>query len=161
MDGNEYWRNQIIDRLEKNWSHCILFMQCGLKVPTQPVWWRISDIDIWVDFEDEYEDEAIKQLKCSFGLSVDYKYIVKHAIQRYANDISFKNTSILDDRFAGNSTAVLQTSEYIKDDLIESIDVIFDKANVLRLVYQTRLNMKDGTPNGWMSANIIIANIQG
>ena len=39
MEMNIIERNQIIDRLEKIGATAFYFMQCGLKVPTQPVWW--------------------------------------------------------------------------------------------------------------------------
>lgn len=40
-----------------------------------------SDIDFWVDFEDEYEDEAYKAAENTLEevTKLDYKYVMKHS----------------------------------------------------------------------------------
>ncbi|NLM61924.1 MAG: hypothetical protein GX193_07595, partial [Clostridiales bacterium] len=40
-----------------------------------------SDIDIWVDFEDAYEEEAYQAVESALSeiSAIDYKYVVKHS----------------------------------------------------------------------------------
>lgn len=133
-------RNQIIDRLREKLEplHFIYAMWLEGADATGMVD-EYSDIDIWVDFEDEYEDEAYQAVENALsGLSaIDYKYIVKHGHPKIRQRIyHLKNTSeyLMIDFCWQLHSRPSNESEYIKDDLIESIDVIFDKANVLRLV---------------------------
>ena len=97
-----------------------------------------SDIDVWVDFEDEYEEQAIKDVETALSelAQIDYKYImpgnpsVKIRSRRYHLAGTSKYLMI-DFQWQFHSRP---KDEYIffKDNKIESAKVIFDKEHIIQ-----------------------------
>lgn len=96
-----------------------------------------SDIDYYIDFEDEYEEEAIKVVEdilAELG-TIDYKYVMNHGHSKLRQRIyHIEGTSeylMIDFCWQLHSR---EKMEYvlIKNDPIEAAKVIFDKDNIIR-----------------------------
>lgn len=109
-----------------------------------------SDIDIYIDIEDENEVDAIEAVEKALNElgEVDYKYIMHHNHPRLRQRIyHLKNTSeylMIDFCWQLHSR---DRSEYlyIRDDKIEAAKVIFDKNNIIRY--------KEEDPNDYQKYN--------
>ncbi len=96
-----------------------------------------SDIDYWVDFEDEYEEQAYAAVENALSAlaEIDYKYVVKHDHPKIRQRIY---------HFAGTSEYMMidfcwqlhsrpkEEYVYIENDTVEAVKIIFDKDNVIR-----------------------------
>ena len=97
-----------------------------------------SDLDFWLDFEDEYETQVINDVEnalCGLG-GFDYKYVMNHGHPKIRQRIyHLNNTSeylMIDFCWQLHSRAQSGDGLLIKDDKIEAAKIIFDKANVVR-----------------------------
>lgn len=109
-----------------------------------------SDIDFWVDFEDEYEKEAIKAVESALEeiARIDYKHIVKHGhpkIRQRIYHLSGSSEYLMIDFCWQLHSRAGNECEYIKGNTVEAAKVLFDKAEVVRFV--------DGNPANYMEAN--------
>ncbi|MEG6613046.1 nucleotidyltransferase domain-containing protein [Pseudoclostridium thermosuccinogenes] len=109
-----------------------------------------SDIDFWVDFEDEYEEEAIKAVESALEeiAKIDYKHIVKHGhpkIRQRIYHLSGSSEYLMIDFCWQLHSRAGNECEYIKGNTVEAAKVIFDKAEVVRFV--------DGNPANYMEAS--------
>ena len=94
-----------------------------------------SDLDFWLDFEDEYEAQIIQDVESALESlsSIDYKYVMKHGhskIRQRIYHLSGTSEYLMIDfcwQLHSREDGVL-----IKDDAIEAAKVIFDKAYVVR-----------------------------
>ena len=96
---------------------------------------RYSDIDFWVDFEDEYEVEAIEAVESALAeiSEIDYKYVMGHGHPKIRQRVY---------HLAGTSEYLLidfcwqlhsrDDFTYIENDTVEAAKIIFDKNNVIR-----------------------------
>ncbi len=96
-----------------------------------------SDLDFWVDFEDEYEEQAYSAVETALSAleEIDYKYVVKHGHQKIRQRIY---------HLAGTSEYLMidfcwqlhsrpkDEYTYNENDHIEAAKVIFDKDNIIR-----------------------------
>jgi len=94
-----------------------------------------SDIDFWVDFEDEHENQAIEAVENALSelAEMDYKYVMQHDHPKIRQRIY---------HLAGTSKYLMidfcwqlhSRPEYAlhENDKIESAQVIFDKKNIIK-----------------------------
>ena len=93
-----------------------------------------SDLDFWLDFEDEHEELAYEAVETALAeiSAIDYKYIMNHEHPKIRQRIyHLENTSaylMIDFCWQLHSREVT----YIENDSIEAVKVIFDKNNVIR-----------------------------
>jgi predicted nucleotidyltransferase len=96
-----------------------------------------SDIDFWVDFEDDRENDAIETVeKALLELSeLDYKYVMRHDHPKIRQRIyHLKGSSeylMIDFCWQLHSRPKDDYSYYINDP-IEAVKVLFDKDNIIR-----------------------------
>ena len=96
-----------------------------------------SDIDFWVDFEDEYEEQAYEAVETAlFELSeIDYKYVMRHdhpkIRQRIYHLAGTSEYQMIDFCWQLHSRPKDEYA-YIENDTIEAVKVIFDKDNIIR-----------------------------
>jgi len=93
-----------------------------------------SDIDFWVDFEDEYEEQAYKAVETALSelSEIDYKYVMRHDHPKIRQRIY---------HLAGTSEYLLidfcwqlhsrEQYAFYENDKIETAKVIFDKKNII------------------------------
>ena len=98
---------------------------------------KYSDIDFWVDFEDEYEEQAIEVVENTLSevSQIDYRYVMRHDHPKIRQRIY---------HLAGTSEYLMidfcwqlhsrPQNEYVyhENDTIEAVKVIFDKKNIIR-----------------------------
>ena len=94
-----------------------------------------SDLDVWLDFEDEYEEQAISAVEIALEnlAPIDYKHIMPHGhpkIRQRVYHLSGTSEYLMID-FCWQLHSRTDC-ELIKDDRIEAAKVVFDKANVVR-----------------------------
>ena len=94
-----------------------------------------SDIDFWVDFEDEYEEQAYEAVENALSeiAELDYKYIMRHGHPKIRQRIY---------HLAGTSEYLMidfcwqlhsrEQYAFHENDKIETAKVIFDKKNIIR-----------------------------
>lgn len=94
-----------------------------------------SDIDFWVDFEDEYEDKAIEAVENALSelAEIDYKYVMRHEHPQIRQRIY---------HLAGTSEYLMidfcwqlhSRPEYAfhENDNIETARVVFDKRSIIK-----------------------------
>ena len=106
-----------------------------------------SDIDFWVDFEDEHEEAAYEAVETALSeiSAIDYKHVMQHGHPKIRQRIyHLENTSeylMIDFCWQLHSR---QEFTYIENDSVEAVKVIFDKANVIR---HKPLNLSDFAKN--------------
>ncbi len=96
-----------------------------------------SDIDFWVDFEDEYEQQAYEAVeKALSSLSeIDYKHIMSHDHPKIRQRIyHLANTSryLMIDFCWQLHSRPKDDYAYYENDRIEAAMVVFDKDNIVR-----------------------------
>lgn len=96
-----------------------------------------SDLDIYIDIADEYENQSIKDVEniLSTIAELDYKYVMKHGHPKLRQRIyHLKGTSeyLMIDFCWQLHSRNKEEYVYISNDDIEAALVIFDKANVIR-----------------------------
>lgn len=96
-----------------------------------------SDIDIYIDIEDEYEQEAIDKVEniLSRISEIDYKYVMNHGHPKLRQRIyHLKGSSeyLMIDFCWQLHSRDKEEYVYIKGNTIEAAKVIFDKSEVIR-----------------------------
>lgn len=98
-----------------------------------------SDLDFWVDFEDDYEEEAYKAVESALVeiAKIDYKYVVEHnhpKIRQRIYHLSGSSEYLMIDFCWQLHSRAKNECEFIKGNKVENVKVIFDKAEVVRFV---------------------------
>lgn len=111
---------------------------------------EFSDLDFWVDFEDEYEITVYEAVENALSelAQIDYKYVMKHGhpkIRQRIYHLAGSSEYLMIDFCWQLHSRAKRECEYIKGNSVETAKVIFDKAEVIRFV--------DGDPSGYMEAN--------
>jgi len=96
-----------------------------------------SDIDFWVDFEDEYEEQAYEAVENALtGLAViDYKHIVRHShpkIRQRIYHLAGTSEYLMIDFCWQLHSRPKDEYAYIENDTIEAVKVVFDKDDIIR-----------------------------
>lgn len=96
-----------------------------------------SDLDIYIDIEDEYEQEAIDRVQNILAKisEIDYKYVMKHGHPKLRQRIYHLKVSseyLMIDFCLQLHSRNKEEYVYIKDNQIEAAKVIFDKSEVIR-----------------------------
>ena len=104
-----------------------------------------SDIDFWVDFEDEYEAQAIEAVENALSelAEIDYKYIERHEhpkIRQRRYHLAGTSEYLMIDFQCQFHSRPKDEYAYYENDKIEGAKIIFDKDNVIRL---KPLNLSD------------------
>ncbi len=110
-----------------------------------------SDLDIYIDIEDEYEQQAIDKVEniLSKIAEVDYKYVMNHSHPKLRQRIyHLKGSSeyLMIDFCWQLHSRDKNEFVYIKDNKIEAAKIIFDKLEVIRY--------KDYNENDYKNRNI-------
>ena len=105
-----------------------------------------SDIDFWVDFEDEYEGQAIKAVEDTLSelAPIDFKYVMKHShlkIRQRIYHLAGTSEYLMIDFCWQLSSRSRDEYAYYLGDKIEGAKVVFDKKKVIR--YSAPLNPAD------------------
>lgn len=98
---------------------------------------KYSDIDFWVDFEDEYEEQAIEAVENALSKisEVDYKYVMLHGhpkIRQRIYHLAGTSEYLMIDFCWQLHSRPRDEFIYIENGSIEAAKVIFDKCNVIR-----------------------------
>jgi len=131
-------RNAIIDRLVEAlkplpFVHAFWLEGADANIAVD----EYSDIDFWVDFEDEHEElayEAVENALLEIS-AIDYKYVVNHGHPKIRQRIyHLENTSefLMIDFCWQLHSRPRDEFTYIENDNIEAVKVLFDKCNVIR-----------------------------
>ena len=97
-----------------------------------------SDIDFWVDFEDEHEEQAIEAVENALSeiSEIDYKYVMHHSHPKIRQRIyHLEGTSkylMLDFCWQLHSRPNDEYA-YHENDSVEAAKIVFDKKNLLQL----------------------------
>lgn len=96
-----------------------------------------SDIDYWVDFEDEYEEQAYKAVENALSAlaEIDYKYIMRHdhpKIRQRIYHLAGTSEYLMIDFCLQLHSRPKEEYTYIENDTVEAVKVIFDKDNIIR-----------------------------
>jgi len=95
-----------------------------------------SDIDFWVDFEDEYEEAVYGVVETALGevSPINHKHVMNHPHPKIRQRVyRLENTSeylIIDFCWQLHSRAK-EESTFIENDRVETVKVIFDKKGVI------------------------------
>lgn len=98
---------------------------------------EFSDLDIYIDFEDVYEYQAIEAVEKALSsiAEIEYKYIIKHSHSKLRQRIyHIKNTSeflMIDFCWQLHSRDKCEYT-YVNGDIIEAVKVLFDKASIIQ-----------------------------
>jgi hypothetical protein len=96
-----------------------------------------SDIDFWVDFEDEYEEQAISAVEDAFSAlaEIDYKYVMHHGhpkIRQRIYHLAGTSEYLMIDFCWQMHSRPCDEYSYQENDPIETAKVLFDKADVIK-----------------------------
>ena len=96
-----------------------------------------SDIDFWVDFEDEYEEQAYEAVEnvLSELAEIDYKYVMRHdhpKIRQRVYHLDGTSEYLMIDFCWQLHSRPKDEYTYIENDSIEAVTVVFDKDNIIR-----------------------------
>lgn len=96
-----------------------------------------SDIDFWVDFEDEYEEQAYKAVENALGdlARIDYKYVMQHdhpKIRQRIYHLAGTNKYLMIDFCWQCHSRPREEYAYCENDSIEAVKVVFDKDHIIR-----------------------------
>jgi predicted nucleotidyltransferase len=96
-----------------------------------------SDIDFWVDFKDEYENQAIEAVESALSeiAEIDYKYIMRHEhpkIRQRIYHLAGTSEYLMIDFCWQFHSRPKDEYSYYENDPIEAAKVIFDKAGVIQ-----------------------------
>jgi len=100
-----------------------------------------SDLDFWVDFEDEYENTVYEAVENALSelAQIDYKYVMKHGhpkIRQRIYHLAGSSEYLMIDFCWQLHSRAENECEYFKGNTVETAKVIFDKAEVIRFVLQ-------------------------
>jgi predicted nucleotidyltransferase len=97
-----------------------------------------SDIDFWVDFEDEHEEQTIDAVERALSelAEIDYKYIMRHGHpkirQRIYHLAGTSDYLLIDFCWQLHSRLKDENIAYYENDGIEAAKVIFDKDGIIK-----------------------------
>ena len=96
-----------------------------------------SDIDFWVDFEDEYEEQAYEAVENALGelAGIDFKYIMQHdhpKIRQRIYHLAGTSKYLMIDFCWQLHSRPKEEYTYYENDSIEAVKVVFDKDNIIR-----------------------------
>jgi predicted nucleotidyltransferase len=96
-----------------------------------------SDIDFWVDFEDEYEEKAYEAVETALSelAEIDYRYVVRHdhpKIRQRIYHLAGTSEYLMIDFCWQLHSRPREEYAYHENDRIEAAKVIFDKDNIIR-----------------------------
>jgi predicted nucleotidyltransferase len=96
-----------------------------------------SDIDFWVDFEDEYEEQAYEAVENALSelADIDYKYVMRHdhpKIRQRIYHLAGTSDYLMIDFCWQLHSRPKDEYIYIENDSIEAVTVVFDKDNIIR-----------------------------
>jgi len=96
-----------------------------------------SDIDFWVDFEDEYEEQAISAVEDAFSAlsEIDYKYVMRHGhpkIRQRIYHLAGTSEYLMIDFCWQLHSRPQNECSFQENDTIETAKIIFDKTNVIK-----------------------------
>ena len=96
-----------------------------------------SDIDYYVDFEDEYEEQAYEVVEKTLSAiaAIDYKYVMNHPhskLRQRIYHLSGTSEYLLIDFCWQLHSRPKDEYVYIENDKVEAAKVIFDKDNIIR-----------------------------
>jgi len=102
---------------------------------------QYSDIDFWVDFEDEFEEQAIAAVETALSqlAPIDYKHVINHdhpKIRQRVYHLAGTSKYLMIDFCWQLHSRPSNEYSYQKDDPIENAKVIFDKADIIRYTAQ-------------------------
>lgn len=108
-----------------------------------------SDIDICVDFEDEYENEAYEAAEKTLSeiAPVDYKFVVHHPhpkLRQRIYHLAGSSEYLLIDFCWQLHSRPKEECRFIKGNTVETATVIFDKADVIQYKDYDPSEFKDG-----------------
>jgi len=100
---------------------------------------QYSDIDIWLDVEDGYEDSVFRIAEEEFKKlgSLDFKFTVNHPHPEiYQNYYHIEGTSeyLIIDFCIQSHSRDKKEIRYVEGDILEFPKVIFDKSNIINIV---------------------------
>jgi len=96
-----------------------------------------SDIDFWVDFEDECEEKAYEAVEKALSelAEIDYKYVMRHdhpKIRQRIYHLAGTSDYLMIDFCWQLHSRPKDEYTYIENDSIEAVTVVFDKDNIIR-----------------------------
>ena len=96
-----------------------------------------SDIDYWVDFADEYEEQAYEAVETALSdlSEIDYKYVMRHdhpKIRQRIYHLAGTSEYLMIDFCWQLHSRPKDEYAYIENDTIEAVKAIFDKDNIIR-----------------------------
>ena len=96
-----------------------------------------SDIDYWVDFADEYEEQAYEAVETALSelTEIDYKYVMRHdhpKIRQRIYHLAGTSEYLMIDFCWQLHSRPKDEYAYIENDTIEAVKVIFDKYNIIQ-----------------------------
>lgn len=96
-----------------------------------------SDLDYYVDFEDDYEEQAIEAVESALSelAEIDYKYVVNHGhpkLRQRIYHLSGTSEYLMIDFCWQLHSRDKAEYVYIKGNRVEAASVIFDKADIIR-----------------------------
>lgn len=96
-----------------------------------------SDIDFWVDFEDEYEEQAYEAVENALAelTEIDYKYVMRHdhpKIRQRIYHLTGTSEYLMIDFCWQLHSRPKEEYAYYENDSIEAAKVVFDKDNIIR-----------------------------
>ena len=96
-----------------------------------------SDIDFWVDFEDEHEEQAIVAVETALSelAEIDYKYVMRHdhpKIRQRVYHLAGTSKYLMIDFCWQLHSRPKDEYTYIENDSIEAAKVVFDKDSIIR-----------------------------
>ncbi len=96
-----------------------------------------SDIDFWVDFEDDFEEQAYEAVERAFSelAEIDYKYIMQNnhpKIRQRIYHLTGTSKYLMIDFCWQLHSRPKDEYSYYENDRIEAAKVVFDKDNIIR-----------------------------
>jgi predicted nucleotidyltransferase len=97
-----------------------------------------SDIDFWVDFEDEFEEQAYEAVENALSelARIDYKYIMQHdhpKIRQRIYHLTGTSKYLMIDFCWQLHSRPKDEYAYNENDNVEAAKVVFDKDNIIRI----------------------------
>jgi len=96
-----------------------------------------SDLDFWVDFEDEHEEQAIQAVESALSgiAKIDFKYVMRHGhpkIRQRIYHLAGTSEYLMIDFCWQLHSRPREEYTYYENDTVEAVKVIFDKDNIIQ-----------------------------
>lgn len=131
-------RNMIINKLREALEPlpyiCALWLEGADAIGTADVY---SDIDLWVDFEDAYEEQAYEAVENALGAiaTIDYKFVMPHEhpkIRQRIYHLAGTSKYLMIDFCWQLHSRPQEEYIYYENDSISAAKVVFDKDQLIR-----------------------------